>query len=124
MNKILLLCLAGACGTLARYWLAGAVYDLVGRDFPWGTAAVNILGCFLFGLVWVLSDERGLCPPQARIVCLGGWLGGVTTCSSYSFDRAELVRTSEWLRLGLNVAGQNLVGFAACVLGMALGRMV
>jgi CrcB protein len=124
MNKMLLLCLAGACGTLARYWLSGAVYDLVGRDFPWGTAAVNILGCFFFGLVWVLSDERGLIPPQARIVILAGFMGAFTTFSTFVFETAELGRTSEWLRLGLNVAGQNLVGFAACVLGMALGRLV
>jgi len=55
MQKILLLSLAGASGTLSRYWLGGLVYDLFGRDFPWGTWAVNILGCFLFGLVWAHS---------------------------------------------------------------------
>lgn len=124
MQKILLICLAGALGTLARYWLSGAVYGLLGRDFPWGTSAVNILGCFLFGLIWVLSEERGILPPSYRIIVLVGFMGAFTTFSTFIFESAELARTSEWLRLGLNVLGQNIVGFAACALGMGLGRIV
>jgi len=124
MQKILSLCLAGALGTLARYWLSGAVYGLLGRDFPWGTSAVNILGCFLFGLIWVLSEERGILPPQYRIIVLVGFMGAFTTFSTFIFESAELARTSEWLRLGLNMLGQNIVGFAACALGMGVGRIV
>ncbi len=124
MRKIVLICLAGALGTLARYWLSGAVYGIVGRDFPWGTCAVNILGCFLFGLVWVLSAERGLIPAPARLVILVGFMGAFTTFSTFIFESAELARTSEWLRLGLNMLGQNIVGFAACYFGMVCGRIV
>lgn len=51
-QKICLLALAGACGTLARYGLAGAVHRWVGSGFPWGTAVVNMLGCLLFGIIW------------------------------------------------------------------------
>jgi len=124
MQKILLICLAGALGALARYWLAGAVYGLLGRDFPWGTFAVNILGCFLFGLIWVMSEERGILSPQFRLIALVGFMGAFTTFSTFIFESAELARTSEWLRLGLNMLGQNIVGFAACILGMALGRII
>ncbi len=124
MQKILLICLAGALGTLARYWLSGAVYGIFGRDFPWGTSAVNILGCFLFGLVWVLSEERGILSAQARIVILVGFMGAFTTFSTFIFESAELARTSEWLRLGLNMLGQSIVGFAACSFGMVCGRIV
>jgi len=124
MQKTLLICLAGALGTLARYWLSGAVYGLLGRDFPWGTSVVNILGCFLFGLVWVMSEERGILPPSYRIIVLVGFMGAFTTFSTFIFESAELARTSEWLRLGLNMLGQNIVGFAACALGMGVGRIV
>lgn len=124
MQKILLICLAGALGTLARYWLSGAVYGFFGRDFPWGTSAVNILGCFLFGLVWVLSEERGILSAQARIVILVGFMGAFTTFSTFIFESTELARTSEWLRLGLNMLGQNIVGFAACSFGMVCGRIL
>jgi CrcB protein len=124
MQKILLICLAGALGTLARYWLSGAVYGLLGRDFPWGTSAVNILGCFLFGLIWVLSEERGILPPQFRLIVLVGFMGAFTTFSTFIFESAELARTTEWLKMGLNMAGQNIVGFIACYLGMVFGRIV
>ncbi|QLA20176.1 fluoride efflux transporter CrcB [Desulfolutivibrio sulfoxidireducens] len=124
MHKILLLCLAGAAGTLARYWLSGAVYGFFGRDFPWGTSAVNILGCFLFGLIWVLSEERGILSTQARIVILVGFMGAFTTFSTFIFESAELARSSEWLKMGLNVAAQNVLGFFACYLGFVCGRIV
>lgn len=124
VQKLLLICLAGAAGTLARYWLSGAVYDFVGRDFPWGTSLVNVLGCFLFGLVIVLSEERGILSPQFRIIVLVGFMGAFTTFSTFIFESAELARTSEWLRLGLNMLGQNIAGFAACYFGMVCGRIV
>lgn len=124
MNKILLLSLAGTCGTLARYWLSGAVYGVMGRDFPWGTWAVNILGCFLFGLVWVLSDERAIIPAQGRIVILVGFMGAFTTFSTLVFESSELMRDAEWIKMGLNMAGQNFIGLVALYLGVVCGRIL
>lgn len=124
MNKIILLSVAGTAGTLSRYWLSGAVYGFMGRGFPWGTWAVNILGCFLFGLVWVLSDERGLISPQGRIVILVGFMGAFTTFSTLIFESFELAGDAQWLKLALNLAGQNAVGFAAVYLGVVCGRIL
>jgi len=124
MHKLLLIALAGAAGTLCRYWLSGAVYDALGRDFPWGTWAVNILGSFLFGLVWVLSEERGLLSPQARVLILTGFMGAFTTFSTFIFESGELLRDAQWLRLALNIGGQNAVGFAGLILGSSLGRFL
>lgn len=124
MNKILLLSVAGTCGTLARYWLSGAVYGALGTSFPWGTWAVNILGCFLFGLVWVLADERGLMSPVARVIILTGFMGAFTTFSTLVFESAELLRASQWLKMGLNLAGQNFFGFVALYAGIVCGRVL
>lgn len=124
MTKILLIALAGAFGTLCRYWLSGLAYDLLGRDFPWGTWAVNILGCFLFGLIWVLAEERGLMSAQARILILTGFMGAFTTFSTFVFESGGLIHDGQWLRLALNVGGQNIVGFAALYLGTGLGRII
>lgn len=124
MPKILLLSLAGACGTLCRYWLSGLTYSLLGRGFPWGTWSVNILGCFLFGVVWVLSEERGFIPPQGRILILVGFMGAFTTFSTLIFESFELLRDAEWLKLGLNVVGQNIVGFVAVYLGAICARIL
>lgn len=122
MHKILLLALAGTCGTLARYWLSGAVHGVLGRDFPWGTAVVNLVGCLLFGLIWVLADERQVFSPEVRGLLLVGFMGAFTTFSSLIFETSELLRGSQWGLAALNLLGQNVLGFAAFYLGTALGR--
>ncbi len=124
LHKILLLALAGACGTLARYWLSGAVHEVLGRDFPWGTAVVNLTGCLLFGLVWVLADERQLLRAEFRVVILVGFMGAFTTFSSFIFETGELLRGTQWAYAALNLIGQNVLGFAAFYLGAALGRVL
>lgn len=124
MHKILMLAVAGMCGTLARYWLSGAVYGIMGREFPWGTAAVNLLGCLLFGLAWVMADERQLLRPETRLVILVGFMGAFTTFSSLIFETSELMRGAQWARAALNIVGQNILGFAAFAIGATLGRAV
>ena len=124
MLKIALIALAGAFGTICRYWLSGVVYDVLGRDFPWGTWAVNILGCFLFGLVWILSEERGFLSAQARILILTGFMGAFTTFSTFIFESGGILNDGQWLKLALNLGGQNLVGFMALYLGTGLGRVI
>lgn len=124
MQKIVMLAVAGTLGTLARYWLSGAVYDIMGREFPWGTAAVNLLGCLLFGLVWVLADERQILRPELRVIILVGFMGAFTTFSSLIFETGELMRGAQWGRAALNLVGQNILGFAAFAVGAVIGRAI
>ena len=124
LHKILPLALAGTCGTLARYWLSGAVHDLMGRDFPWGTAAVNIFGCLLFGLIYALVENRSGLPGDMRLDVLTGFMGAFTTFSSLIFETGELMRGSQWVYAALNLIGQNALGFVAFALGAALGRVL
>lgn len=124
MQKVLMLAVAGTLGTLARYWLSGAVYGAMGRDFPWGTAAVNLLGCLLFGLIWVMADERQLIGAELRLVILVGFMGAFTTFSSLVFETGELMRSAQWIRAALNLVGQNILGFVAFAIGAAIGRVI
>jgi CrcB protein len=123
-NRLLLLALAGAGGTLCRYWLGGLMQWLCGTSFPWGTLTINVLGCLLFGFVWTLADERMLISPQARIVILTGFMGAFTTFSTFAFESAQLLSDAEWLRAFANIALENIVGMAAVFLGFAIGRLV
>jgi len=123
-SRILALSIAGAAGTLCRYWLGGLAHRILGVDFPWGTWTVNILGCLLFGLVWVLSEERFAISNQMRFIILVGFMGAFTTFSTYIFESQAMLAGGEWLRLALNLAGQNLAGFAAFYLGTLLGRIL
>lgn len=123
-RKLVLIALAGAAGTLARYWLSGFVQTLAGPDFPWGTWAVNVLGCLLFGLVWVMCEERFLLSGETRLIILVGFMGAFTTFSTYIFESARMGAEANWLGVAANLAGQNLAGFAALILGMVLGRLI
>lgn len=122
IRKLAILALAGAAGTLCRYWLAGAVQRLWGSDLPVGTFAVNMAGCLLFGLVWGLLENRAGLSGEWRLAALTGFMGAFTTFSTFVFESGELMRDAQWLRLALNVGGQNAVGFAALFLGTSLGR--
>jgi CrcB protein len=124
MSKILWLALAGIAGTLARYWLGGAVQGWSGPAFPWGTLAVNALGCLLFGFFWTLATERGLLSPETRTVILVGFMGAFTTFSSFAFETAQLMRDEQWLYAAANVVAQLVLGLVCMFVGFALGRLL
>jgi fluoride exporter len=122
MVKLLYLSAAGAAGTLARYGLQGLVHRWSGSAFPWGTLAVNVLGCFLFGTIWALAAERGILSPQTRTICLIGFMGAFTTFSSYVFETSQLMMDRQWLAAAGNFAMENLFGLSGLLAGLWLGR--
>lgn len=122
--KLVWIALAGALGTLARYWLGGTVQRFSGGSFPWGTMVINIAGCFVFGLCWALAVERFNISGETRIIVLLGFLGAFTTFSSFIFETMELLKDSEWLLAGFNMVGQNVLGLIGLFVGWTLGRMV
>lgn len=122
LQKLLLIGLAGGLGALSRYGLSGLVQRLSGGTFPLGTFVVNVLGCFLFGLVWGLLENR--LGPQFRLVVLTGYMGAFTTFSTYAFESAGLLQHGQWAWAVANLAGQNVLGLALLLAGLALGRAV
>lgn len=122
--KLLWLALAGAVGTLARYGVSSAVQRWSGHSFPWGTFAVNMIGCFLFGFLWALMEQRQAAMGHLRAAVLVGFLGSFTTFSSFAHDTGALMRGAEWLPALLNAVGQNLIGLAALFAGLALARVL
>ncbi|WP_027183817.1 fluoride efflux transporter CrcB [Desulfovibrio inopinatus] len=124
IQKIVLIGLAGSLGALSRYGIGSVVHSFMGRNFPWGTAAANTMGCFLFGLVWSLAEDRYMIRPETRIIILTGFMGAFTTFSTFIFETNQLLRDQELLRAGLNFFGQSFAGFAALLLGLAAGRII
>ena len=124
MEKLLLLGLAGGLGSLSRYGLSGLVQRLFGGSFPYGTFAVNVIGCFLFGLVWGILEERIVISPHTRIIVLTGFMGAFTTFSTYMFENLSLMQHGQWHMGLVNILGQNVVGLVLVFLGLALGRAV
>lgn len=123
MQKLLLIGLAGAFGAVARYGLGGLVQRYSGATFPWGTFVVNIMGAFLFGLIWSLVEQRLVISVETRVIILSGFLGAFTTFSSFMFETSSLIGEAQWGLALLNVGGQVVLGLAAMFLGLAAGRV-
>ena len=115
---------AGALGTLARFGLAGLASRISSGEYPWGTLAVNALGCFLFGLVWMLAEDRMLISGRTRFIVLTGFMGAFTTFSTFAYETAALARDSQWLLSVANLLAHNVGGVALVFLGMAVGRLL
>jgi CrcB protein len=121
--KLLLLALAGGAGTLLRYGIQVIVPR--GRlGFPYGTLAVNLLGCFLFGLIWTLAEGRVAMSATTRTVVLVGFLGGFTTFSSFAFETGQLVLSSQLVLAGVNLLAHNALGLVCLVVGMLVARLL
>lgn len=123
VTKLLLLALAGAAGTLARYGLSGLMQRLSGAAFPFGTLAVNAAGCLLFGFVWALYEGRVI-SPEARVVVLVGFMGAFTTFSSFAFETGELLRDGQLSYAALNIIAQNAIGIAVFFAGLFIGKFI
>ncbi len=120
--RIVVVAAAGACGALARWGTNEAVHAFFGRHAPWnwGTVAVNVVGCFLFGVVFVLVQPKS----TTAVAVLTGFLGAYTTFSAFAFDTHLLMLDRGLLAATLNVTIHVAFGLIALVLGMALGRTV
>jgi CrcB protein len=114
----------GAIGALLRYWVANAVYILLGRGFPYGTLAVNVLGSLLMGYLYVLFLERMSAGPELRGAVLVGMLGAFTTFSTFSIETLNLIEQADYLKAVVNMGISVLACMLAVWLGVTLGRQL
>jgi len=124
MIRALVIGAGGALGALLRYWVSTGVHHLLGRDFPWGTLIVNVLGSALMGVGYVLLVERMDVSVELRAALLIGLLGAFTTFSTFSMETLNLVESGEALRAAGNVVASVALCLLACWLGMLLGRQL
>jgi CrcB protein len=124
LSQVLAIAAGGALGALTRYWVALAVHGLLGRGFPYGTLAVNVLGSAFIGLLSVLFMERLALAPEWRAAVLIGFLGAFTTFSTFSYETLALVEAGAVFRAGLNVAANVLLCLGAAWAGTVAGRML
>jgi CrcB protein len=121
-NKMVMVMLGGAIGSLLRYWL-GRWFNAQpwGQGFPYGTLFINVTGSFILAAGAVLILER--LPPKHQdwYLLLGtGFCGGYTTFSTFEWETYKLVRDGSWLLALANVLGSVLAGFAGVVLAVIL----
>ena len=123
MKQFLWICLAGAAGTGSRRLVGIYAPRLLGATFPWATLIVNVVGCFLISLVAHLAMKR-LLSEDLRLTLMTGFMGGLTTYSSFNFETTNLLKEHALLLAGLNVALTLALSFGAGLVGVVVGRWV
>jgi CrcB protein len=124
MTNVMLAIAGGGIGSALRYWLDGLVQRWSGSTLPYGTFAVNSLGCLLIGILMTSLEERFLGNPSLRIFLTIGILGGFTTFSTFSYETVEMLRSAEYFYAALNVSITLLTCLAATYAGMAVGKSI
>ena len=98
MTQVLAIGIGGAIGSLLRFWMSTWVHSFAGRGFPYGTLTVNVLGCLVMGVLFVLFTERLSDNAVLRAGMLIGVLGGFTTFSSFSIETFNLIEQGAHLK--------------------------
>ena len=115
---VLYLVIGGSAGTLLRWVLAGLFQRLAPADFPWGILIVNVLGCFIAGMLAGLGRER--LTPQQWLMLTAGFCGAFTTFSTLIVDTAQLADQGKLLAAAGNLIASVVIGLAAFRIGMLI----
>lgn len=125
--NVLLVAIGGAIGSVLRYLAGAMVLKFAPSDFPYGTLFVNVVGCFVIGLL-----VPGLLPHspaatsghlQMKLLLVTGVLGGFTTFSAFGLETYTLYRGGHVTLAGLNIVLSLVLGLGAVALGTRVGRV-
>jgi|SoiMethySBSTD1v2_1073268.scaffolds.fasta_scaffold3729204_1 CrcB protein len=124
MERFFWICLAGALGTGARYLIGLWAGQRFGTAFPYGTLIVNITGCFFIAAVMQLAMSVAAFPPNLRLALTTGFLGGLTTYSSFGYETTKLAQDGARGAALVNFGVTTIACFAAVLLGAAAARLI
>jgi CrcB protein len=122
MERFLVVYFAGGLGCLTRYLVALWAGQRFGTSFPYGTLIVNVTGCFLIAVVMQTALQVASFPPNLRLALTTGFMGGLTTYSSFNYETTNLLQNGEPRFALLNFGVTVTLCFAAGLLGLALAR--
>ena len=124
MSRFLWICFAGALGTGTRYLVGLGAARLFGPSFPYGTLTVNLVGCFLISAVAYVAFTTKLVPPTLQFALTTGFMGGLTTYSSFNFETMRLWQQGS-IGLGFANLAATVVGCLVMgALGLAAGKLI
>jgi CrcB protein len=121
LSQIFYVGMAGAAGAVSRYFLQSWLNSM-SPGIPWGTFAVNVAGCFVFGLLSAVFAEKMHVPPQVKWMIFAGFLGSFTTFSTYISECSNFMLEGNYWLAAANFGVQNIAGLMACFLGIMLAQ--
>ena len=124
MERLLWVCLAGGVGAGSRYLIGVWAGQRLGTAFPYGTLIVNLAGCYLIALCMQAALSVESFPPGLRLALTTGFLGGLTTYSSYNYEMTRLFQEGAHTAALADFAATTGGGFVAGLLGLATARLL
>lgn len=124
MLKIVAVAVGGGIGATTRYLVSNWAAERFGIGFPYGTLIVNIVGCFIIGAFMTATTERFIINPYWRLIVTVGFVGGLTTFSSFSYECFKLIEDGSLTLVFYNIAGNFVLGFFATWLGISVVRIL
>jgi CrcB protein len=125
IKQLLAVGMGGFIGSIARYKLGGFILHQTERsDFPWSTFTVNLIGCFVIGVLAALVERHDLFSPATRLFLFTGLLGGFTTYSAFAYEGTFLFRRGLFNTATAYAFTTLIVGFVAVWIGMSLVNLL
>jgi len=124
IRQLVAVALGGAAGAVMRWLMASGIQKMAGGAFPWGTFAVNALGSFMLGFLFVWLIERSTASDLLRLALTVGFMGAFTTFSTYSLESVRLLQEGAFSLAFGNIAGQVVVCLGLTWLGIQLARAI
>ncbi len=119
IRQFILVAAGGGLGSMFRYGISQFVQNRVSAQFPFGTLAVNILGCFIIGALYALAVRGGI-SANARLFFATGLCGGFTTFSAFSHETVAMLRDGQYLFAGLYISASVVCGIIATMSAIAI----
>ncbi|HQI28892.1 MAG TPA: fluoride efflux transporter CrcB [Sedimentisphaerales bacterium] len=114
----------GCLGAVSRYGVNLLAARLWGSGFPWGTLIVNMVGCFLIGLVFGLAERMAWLTPSVRLFFVTGFLGALTTFSSFAVETVNIANAGFRSLAGINFVANNAGGLVLVLVGLWLAKVL
>ena len=124
MERFLLIGVGAFVGANLRFAISGWAAKRSGGRFPYGTLIVNLMGCFLIGCVLGVLTARFDNDPEARLLVATGFLGALTTFSTFAYESVVLLRRGDSGAALWNVLGSTVLGLVGTAVGLALADVV
>ena len=122
MRILLIIGAGGSLGSIARYLSQQGISKVLPVIFPFGTFAVNIVGCFLIGIFYALADRGNAIAPEWRFFFATSFCVGFTTFSTFSYEAFNLLKEEQYFFLSLYTCLSVIIGILATFLAITLIR--
>ena len=123
LKTLLYIGIGSFLGGIARYLMSRAVQNSIASAFPYGTMAVNLLGCLLIGFIFGISERTNILNDEWRIFLTVGFCGGFTTFSTFANENMTLLRDGNFVSFALYTGLSVFLGLVAVFFGNAVTKI-